>query len=79
MGYATDGDYEILIGTRTEVTEDNCIWKYVKRSKMTLKPQQAYDPDNKSALELKRGYHDAGTWQPTYLYLRFSSQAGCSF
>lgn len=79
VDYATDGDYSIMIGTRSEVSEENCVWKFGMRSKMTLQPQRAYDPDNKSALELKRGYHDSGSWQPTYLFLKVSSEAGCSF
>ena len=59
--------------------KESALWTFESQEKILIYPKRAYDPHNKTELELSQGYHDHRFWQPDFLYFTIHSKAGCQF
>lgn len=75
-----EGDLICIVGKdKDNMSEDNCILRFVDRQKMMLYPRVAFDPKQVLNTQFLNGPPDKRVWQPDYLYLQISSNSGCQF
>ena len=76
---SVDPDLTLAICHRAKLDEDNYTWCFRNcKQKMTLDPKKVFN-DNLLTEKEKKTAIDYKQWQPEYIYLHFTSNAGGDF